>query len=266
MFKLPYRSVIKISGNESEIFLQRLISNDISDARMDSLLYALILEPKGRILYDLFILQIKENEYLIDIPKPYKEKLLNSLNLYKLGSDVSINSLENYNVVISKSFNRSLFKDPRSEQLDFYRGFEELEADYSIQELNEYHLNRIQLKIAELCIDFPIGERLPIELGMEKLNAISLKKGCYIGQEVTTRSIRQGKSRNGIYHLRFMDSEIGEIDSKSAKIIAAGDEIGFLMNNIKGESLAILDNKKIEEIVANNLTLMFNHSIINVVN
>ena len=48
------RSILKVSGNDSESFLQGLITNDVSRAKTE-LIYTALLSPKGKYLFDFFI-------------------------------------------------------------------------------------------------------------------------------------------------------------------------------------------------------------------
>ena len=48
------RSILKVSGNDSENFLQSLITNDVSRAKTE-LIYTALLSPKGKYLFDFFI-------------------------------------------------------------------------------------------------------------------------------------------------------------------------------------------------------------------
>jgi len=45
------RSILKVSGNDSESFLQGLITNDVSRAKTE-LIYTALLSPKGKYLFE----------------------------------------------------------------------------------------------------------------------------------------------------------------------------------------------------------------------
>ena len=62
---LANRSVISISGADKETFLQGLITNDINKVSIGEAIYAFMLSPQGRFLYDFFIAKQGEN-FLLD--------------------------------------------------------------------------------------------------------------------------------------------------------------------------------------------------------
>lgn len=52
--ELPYRGVIEIEGEDKATFLQGLISNDINLVTPEQAIYATLLTPQGRFLFDFF--------------------------------------------------------------------------------------------------------------------------------------------------------------------------------------------------------------------
>ena len=71
------RSILKISGNDTDSFLQSLVTNDISHAK-DDLVYAALLSPKGKYLFDFFISSYPGG-YLIDVSSDQAYKLIQRL-------------------------------------------------------------------------------------------------------------------------------------------------------------------------------------------
>ena len=58
---LPNRRILKISGEESRIFLQGLVSNDMMRVSEHCAIYAALLTPQGKYLHDFFILELENN-------------------------------------------------------------------------------------------------------------------------------------------------------------------------------------------------------------
>ena len=61
---LPNRRILRISGEESRIFLQGLISNDMMRVSENCAIYAALLTPQGKYLHDFFILESESDFYL----------------------------------------------------------------------------------------------------------------------------------------------------------------------------------------------------------
>ena len=59
---LEDRGVLSVSGRDRVSFLQGLVSNDIEKAGPGSAIYAALLTPQGKYLYDFFIVEAGEAE------------------------------------------------------------------------------------------------------------------------------------------------------------------------------------------------------------
>ncbi|MGV2432253.1 MAG UNVERIFIED_CONTAM: hypothetical protein LVQ98_02485 [Rickettsiaceae bacterium] len=103
---------------------------------LDNPIYAMILSPQGRFLFDVFV--IKDDEaYLLDIFEGTKDLLLKRLNLYKINQDVSIESLDGLKIYYSreKPNAKIFYKDPRYEKLMFrFISEETIDCDNSYNE------------------------------------------------------------------------------------------------------------------------------------
>ena len=119
------------------------------------------------------------------------------MQIYKLNSDVNFEEKNDLEVVIclDKKFENSL-PDPRHKDLG-WRGIRKKSSSKS-DPLN-YEKKKISLGIVEEGEDFISGEFFPIELNFDYLNSISFKKGCFIGQEVTSRMHRKGKPKKRVF-------------------------------------------------------------------
>jgi len=88
--RLPNRSVIHVSGNDAHGFLQGLITQDINTLDDVPLIYACLLTPQGKFLYDFFI-RWDANGYSIDCEGgDCAQGLLKKLMIYKLRQDVTL--------------------------------------------------------------------------------------------------------------------------------------------------------------------------------
>ncbi len=75
MFLLENRAVVEVAGEDRISFLQGLLTNDITKVRSDALIYALMLTPQGRFLYDFFILT-QDEKILLDVPKSEVDEIV----------------------------------------------------------------------------------------------------------------------------------------------------------------------------------------------
>ena len=251
MAALDYRSIIKIEGTDVKSYLQGLLSNNIEKCNASSLSYSLLLSPQGKLLYDFFILKNKtEESYLIDIPLIYSEELLKKLNMYKLRSKIEISECKNlYSIISDTKTSEDFYPDPRADNFCF-RGFVE-KNNQNNNSKDSYHHKRIHLRIPELSLDFNANQFYPLELNMDKINAIDYQKGCYIGQEVTARTTYRGSVRKSIYKLQLNDCD-PEV-SVGSEVFYNDTVLGYLMKSFAGYALAILNVEKANQAILDNL-------------
>ena len=115
---------LSIEGEDSNEFLQNLITNDINQCSKDNFLYSCLLTPQGKFLSDFFIFK-QDEKYLLETHSFFYEKLLKKLNLYKLRSKVHIKevyNLHSYSVFgdLQKDQDTLIFNiDPRNTNIGF---------------------------------------------------------------------------------------------------------------------------------------------------
>ena len=213
VYILEDRAILFIQGKDAKDFLQNIITNDINKVNEFNSLFASILTPQGKYLFDFLIIKHK-NGYFLDCEKIQADKLFNQLTLYKLRSKVEIINLSNEFVVAAISKDKFLefdkakalsgltiryredpvVLDPRNKELGA-RIIINLEKLYlSLKKLNltssnvdEYYELSHQLGIAQIDTEKLKNQLFGIECNFEELNGIDFQKGCYVGQENTAR-------------------------------------------------------------------------------
>lgn len=182
---LPHRGVLEIQGEDRATFLQGLITNDINLVTPEHAIYTAMLSPQGRFLYDFFIIE-RDGAYRLDVDAGRLADLVKKLSLYKLRSRVTLTPREDLKVFAMWGGDTLLeaFIDPRLKELGS-RMIGEADQNASVQ---NYNLHRIKLGVPEGGLDLIPEKSILLECGLDELNAISWTKGCYIGQELTTRT------------------------------------------------------------------------------
>src|SRR5258708_29102950 len=87
---LENRAVIALAGAEARDFLQGLITNDMEACSEGRAIYAALLTPQGKILFDFFVVPHGENRWLIDCAGSRASDLIKRLTLYRLRAKVDI--------------------------------------------------------------------------------------------------------------------------------------------------------------------------------
>ena len=114
---LENKRVISVTGDESETFLNNIITNNVKKINSNNSIYSCLLSPQGKVISHFFISKI-DNKFLIIIDDYLSDDLIEKLNFYKLRSQVDIKDENLYNVIFTTDenfkFNSILdFEDPR---------------------------------------------------------------------------------------------------------------------------------------------------------
>lgn len=218
---LPSRKFIKLEGNEAGKFLQGLTTNDILKLAPSQGQYSSLLNPQGRIMYDIFVYDAFINGslvYLIECDGQIQERVYLHLETYNLRGKTVIKPVEDDNgikVVFSSiplegsiantkdsrapdwAFNRFVYQD----ELTMLAAVEPFKS----QEFSEgrYHRERIIRGIPEGAYEIASRQSIPLEYNIDLMGGIDFHKGCYIGQELVYRTHNRGVVRKRILPLRF---------------------------------------------------------------
>ena len=239
VYILEDRGILFINGSDVKEFLQNLITNDINKVDDANSCFASLLTPQGKFLFDFLIIKHK-NGYFIDCEKKQVEELFKQLNIYKLRSKVEITNLSNEFVIAAFSYEKFMsfkeakdlpgytFKyredpvllDPRYTKLGgrliinlekLYLSLKQLELKSSKPE--DYYKFSYKLGIPQKNMDKLRNKLFGIECNFDELNAIDFKKGCYVGQENTSRIKLKNKLTKRLLPIEIIKGNIKEGDS-----------------------------------------------------
>jgi len=248
---LEDRGFIQVKGGEAKDFLQNIVTNDLEKLTNQLTIFSSILTPQGKYLFDFFILKLKDG-YLLECEKKSTQEIVKLLNYYKLRSKVdfkdlseayiaSIISLEKFKEInsseisIGKTINYQdalIYIDPRNINLGA-KILSKLEnINLVIEKLNlskidkkKYYNKSFELGIPQFNLSKLRNKIFGIENNLDELNGIDFKKGCYVGQENTSRIKLRNKLRRRILPVKKIKGEILENDIIKYK----NNEIGKIM-------------------------------------
>ena len=89
---LPERGVIKMTGEETQGFLHRLITNSVKDIAPGESRFSALLSPQGKLMFDFFVAPLPDGEpgFLIDCVRDQSAALAQRLNFHKLRAKITI--------------------------------------------------------------------------------------------------------------------------------------------------------------------------------
>lgn len=240
-FLLNNFKLVELRGDDVASFLQSQITNDINLLDSNKIIYALFLNPQGRFLYDCYISK-KNDSYILEINADQLENFIKRVNFYKLRSDVSITTMDDYNVIYSREISENSLKDPRHKFLG-YRIYTDNFSKFNFTENDIYSEDKYSLGIPEGFIDLIPEKTLVPEFHMDMLNAISYTKGCYTGQELISRTKNLGEVRKKPYILKLKENtNLDNYDVFDENM----SKIGKITSTWKNFAIAILKIEKAE--------------------
>ena len=235
---LEDRGFIQVTGLEAKDFLQNIVTNDIEKVSSNSTVFSSILTPQGKYLFEFFVLKLKDS-YLLECEKKSSAEIIKLLNFYKLRSKVdfidlsekyvaAVVSLEKFKEMNGSDLPKgnttsygddSVYIDPRNDKLGA-KIISKLENIHlTIKKLNlkisdkkNYYNKSFELGIPQIDLNKLKDKIFGIENNLDELNGIDFKKGCYIGQENTSRIKLRNKLRRRILPIQKISGEISEND------------------------------------------------------
>lgn len=263
-YSLLPRAVLAISGEDARNFLQGLVTNDVLKLSPARSLYAAMLSPQGKFLYDFFLCDDGER-VLLEVAAPQAEALARKLGFYKLRSKVSIAptdlavfacfgegacaalKLPAAEGATARTGDAIAFTDPRHAELGA-RIFapatyaQTLEAaGFAAGDAHLYDTHRLHLGIPDGTADLIADKSFPLEYGFEALHAVDFAKGCYVGQEVTARTKYRGVIRKSLYRIT---SESAALPAAGSPIFSGEKQVGEMRSSQGPVGLALLRHEE----------------------
>ena len=223
------RTVLRVSGPESRNFLQNLVTNDIGKLS-DGLVYAALLTPQGKYLFDFFLLSGNE-DILLDVKADAAPELLKRLALYRLRAKVDLEMTEIKVVCGLGPMPPDALSDPRHPDL----GWRLYGCGLPAQPEADWDRLRVTYCIPETGIELIPEKTFILETGFERLSGVDFRKGCFVGQEVTARMKHKAVLRRQLKTVLVDGSA-----ETGAEITDSGRSVGRLYSQAQGKGLALL--------------------------
>jgi len=218
---LADRSVIALGGDDTRSFLQGLVTNDVEAVTPERAVYAALLTPQGKYLHDFFLFEVSGTLYL-DCEGGRRDDLMRRLTMYRLRSKVTITDADRRFAIFALIGDGAptaaglsgdpgtatpfaggiAFRDPRHGGAGARcalppqgAGEALVRAGFAAGSRDQYERLRFALALPDGSRDLLVERSLPLDFGFAELNGVDFGKGCYIGQEVTSRIRNRGLVR-----------------------------------------------------------------------
>ncbi|MDA8906010.1 folate-binding protein YgfZ [Candidatus Thioglobus sp.] len=218
---LPDRALLKISGSDSESFLQNQLSNDITKLDKSSVQLNAYCQHQGKII-SLFWVMSYKGDFLLSFPIDLLEKIKSRLQMFVIMSDVVIQDVSNefcqIGLINEAHENAYIIKD----QLSVLLEKNNVDADINADSIDMWHKACIDSLLPEIYL--LTSEKLVPQMLNLDINefGVNFSKGCYPGQEVVARLHYLGSAKRRLFAFESnTEINIGDslycASSKSAK-------------------------------------------------
>jgi folate-binding protein YgfZ len=257
---LSSRALIAIGGEDWRSFLQGLITQDVETLGVGEARFGALLTPQGRLLYDLFVVGRDDGAWL-DAAAERRDALVQRLAMYRLRAKVEIEPSDDPVSALftahpgesrdpgssSERMAESAWApafagmsgiwaaDPRLPALG-WRGYGAAPPG-NAQAVAEdaYEAHRLALGVPGPA-DWGSEKTYPIEADFDLLGGVDFRKGCFVGQETTSRMKRRGQIKSRMLPIRFD----GPAPAHGSEILAGKLRAGEVLSGGDGRAMALL--------------------------
>ena len=212
------RGRLLLRGADRSAYLQGLLSNDIAALTPGSSCYATLLTAQGRMISDMRVFELGD-AVLIDLEKAVAPAVCAHLDRFVITEDVTVtdvtDSLAQVGLYGPKA--GEVFAAAQGKGLEVLHvlsssdiGVDGIDLIVPVEREGDViqtlvaagavpisaataEVTRVEARIPRFLIDMD-ATTIPLEAGIED-RAISLTKGCYVGQEVIIRVLHRGGGR-----------------------------------------------------------------------
>lgn len=236
--ELPGRSLVTVSGDDAQAFLQNIVTTDVDALPEGELRPCALLSPQGKILFD-FLVSRRGEGFALDCRAAIAGDLAKRLTMYRLRAKVAIAVEEQ--AFAQVSWQNESTGDPLPDLADtrfpevlrVRRAYGKTAAggDPSL-----WDMLRIAHGVAESGSDYVLGDAFPHDVLLDQNGGVGFRKGCFVGQEVVSRMQHRGTARRRI----LVAASAMPLPEPGAEITAQGRAIGTLGTVAGAAALALV--------------------------
>ena len=230
--RLDDRALVRVSGPDARPFLHNLLTQDVETLADGDLRFGALLSPPGRLLFDLF-LRGEADGVLLDVAADRRDALLQRLAMYRLRAQVVVEADDRPVFAGWPELADGFAADPRAPGLGGRRYGGEVETTATSA---AYQSHRLAIGVPDPARDAPADKTYPIEADFDLLNGIDFQKGCFVGQETTSRMKRRGAIRTRMLPLTFD----GPPPPFGAEVLNGELRAGEVLSGRDGAAMALL--------------------------
>lgn len=214
--KEPTMEMVKVEGPGAEMFLQGIVSQDVTALEADNARRSFLLGPQGKLRALLWMTRDGDRFHLFT-DRGLGEQLKNDLTYYKIRVKAEIADPVPVWQLIGTGEGASA---PLGEAFRLLTTIEP--ADAEAMSIEEWTALRIEAGEPVMGIDVDTNT-IPLETGLVE-ESVSFTKGCYLGQELLARL----ESRGGRVNRHLRGLHLKGPSPVPTPVLLEGEEVGSL--------------------------------------
>ena len=268
------RGRLRVSGSDRRSYLQGLLTNDIAALTSGTGCYSAYLTAQGRMIADMRVFELGD-DMLVDLESGVLETVRSRWEQFIFSEDVKIEPLTQSTAEIgvygpgAAAVIASAFAGAEgmpmlgSRRWDFQGapavvirsddigvdGFDVvapvdrksalvdllIASGASVVSDDAAEICRVEAGRPRFRVDMD-EDTIPLEAGIED-RAISLTKGCYVGQEIIIRVLHRGHGRVARKLVGFVFEAAAPTPARGGKVLSADREIGMITSAVESPAV-----------------------------
>jgi len=217
-------SVVKASGKEVLKYLQGQLTQDVKKLSESQALYSVILNPQAKAITELYLLQGEADEVVMICPQLQAVRLVERLRQFSLGYQLRVGVVSSWQVQsvqgeaaddfllsnnlpvpdsstlsVAKKNEVFVLRMPEAANSGVWLIGSELNLEANVEESDLIKL-RVLKGVPTFGVDWDENIH-PLNANLIERNGVSFDKGCYVGQEVTSRMQWRGGIKKKLYRV-----------------------------------------------------------------
>ncbi len=219
LFDLAHQGIITVTGDNAKNFLQGQVTCDLLEVTPTQSRLAAYCNIKGRVVGTFRIIQV-DQQYLLIVDTDIIEIVLKTMRRYAAFSrvtlEISTAHHQHIGILRQNTLLPTLSLPDEIDQVistDSYTAYripsaiprwelilhtDTLPSSFTLENRKIWDAYNILVGVPTLNQETS-AKYTPHRLGLIRLNAISFKKGCYLGQEIVARTEHLSKAKGGLY-------------------------------------------------------------------
>jgi tRNA-modifying protein YgfZ len=247
------RTVLRMAGADVREVLQNVVTNNLDRLAPGNAVYAALLTPQGKYLFDFLLIDGADGAVLIDCAADRAEALAARLRMYCMRRDARLTGEAELGVALVWGGDAPdgplVVADPRATAL----GWRLYAAEPAVAlaatgaataDRAAYDAIRVAHLVPASGVELVPDQTYILEAGFEALNGVDFHKGCYVGQEVTARMKHKAVLKKRLVRVR-VDGET----APGTPVTTHGKPVGALFSQSGGRGLALLRLDRVEGVL-----------------